>query len=269
MACLANSIQEKRFWFQIHWGELKLCSQRWRAWKFLPQQILKRTGFAGTWSQGWWSRVEVGGWEHKMLAPHGIQEAAKPLCDFQDAESQDAQFRSPSLSAPGGNEPPLKVGCHLQTSHTSLNSKPFSNYQPGQRTEAPLSNIPGVFSAPSALPTVLSETRGREWGVRVVTGTNLSGDDLLARQHHPYLSWCRTIKWDAFCLSASCCSRKGFPVPCCHKLTGNFTLLIPYSFYECSLAPQISTAKEATAHEVQFTWLTQSFDILYLRHIVT
>ena len=150
-----------------------------------------------------------------------------------------AQFRSPSLSAPGGSEPPLKVGSHFQISHTSLNSKPFNDYQPGQRTEAPLSNIPGVFSAPLALPAVLSETRGREWGVRVVKGTNLSGDDLLARQHHPYLSWFRTIKWDAFCLSASCCSRKGFPVPCCHKLTGNFTLLIPYS-YECSLTLQIS-----------------------------
>lgn len=75
-----------------------------------------------------------------------------------------AQFEGPSLSTPGGSEPPLKVGSHLQTSHTSLNSKPFSNYQPGQRTEASLSNIPDVFSASLALPAVLSETQGREWG---------------------------------------------------------------------------------------------------------
>lgn len=234
MACLVNSIQEKRFWFQIHWCELKLCSQRWRAWRFLPQQTLKRTGLAAGGDSLKW-RWEAGNTRRWPLTASKKQ----PCLCVTFRMLNIAQVRGPILSAPGGSEPPLKVGSHLQTSHTSLNSKPFSNYQPGQRTEAPLSNIPGVISAPLALPAVLSENRegsgGREW-----KGTDLSVDDLLARQRHPYLSWFRTIKWDAFCLSASCCSRKGFPVPCCHKLTGNFTLLIPYSFYECSLALQIS-----------------------------
>ena len=159
MACLVNSIQEKRFWFQIHWGELKLCSQRWRAWRFLPQQTLKRTGLAVRGDGLKW-RWEAGNTRHWPLTASKKQ----PCLCVTFRMLNIAQFRGPSLSAPGGSEPPLKVGSHLQTSHTSLNSKPFSNYQPGQRTEAPLSNIPGVFSAPWALPTVLSETKGREWG---------------------------------------------------------------------------------------------------------
>lgn len=139
MACLANSIQEKRFWFQIHWGELKLCSQRWRAWKFLPQQTRKRTGFAGTWSQGWWSQVEVGGWEHKMLAPHGIQEAAKPLCDFQDAEHCTVQEPKPlcpwrQRTTFEGGEPPsnkphkLKQQTLQQLSTRTENRRPSVQY---------------------------------------------------------------------------------------------------------------------------------------------
>lgn len=177
----------------------------------LPQQTLKRTGFARGLKPG--CEPPSGGGRHRNTRrwpPHGIQEAAMPLCDFQDAEH--CTVRGPKPLYPWrqwttfeGGEPPSNKPHKL---------KQQALQQLSTRTENRGLSVQysWCFSASLALPAVLSETQGREWG-RGWKGTNECGWPASQAVPSIFKLIPRTIKWDAFCLSAICCSKKSFQFP--------------------------------------------------------